>query len=187
MCSSGGENVQIGEKIKTLRLKNELTQEELANRCELSKGFISQLERDMTSPSIASLVDILESLGTNLNEFFSDSIDEKIVFTNNDFFETEDKDQGYHLCWIVPNAQKNMMEPILLEIEPGGAFMDDTPHQGEEFGYVIQGNVTVVVGGKKYRAKKGETFYYKTQTDHTIQNTGKLPAKILMVAAPPNF
>ena len=71
--------MQIGEKIKRLRLENNLTQEELADRCELSKGFISQLERDMTSPSIASLVDILESLGTNLQAFFSETVDEKIV------------------------------------------------------------------------------------------------------------
>jgi transcriptional regulator with XRE-family HTH domain len=183
----GGNIMQIGEKIKRLRLNNALTQEELANRCELSKGFISQLERDMTSPSIASLVDILECLGTDLNEFFSDSIDEKIVFTKNDFFETEDKERNYLLSWIVPNAQKNMMEPILLDISPGGSFIEDTPHQGEEFGYVIQGSVTVVVGGQKYKAKKGETFYYKTKSDHTIQNPGKLPAKILMVATPPNF
>lgn len=69
--------MRIGEKIKRLRLENGLTQEELANRCELSKGFISQVERDMTSPSIASLVDILESLGTNLNEFFSENEEEK--------------------------------------------------------------------------------------------------------------
>ncbi|MDN5351129.1 MAG: hypothetical protein PWQ12_45, partial [Clostridiales bacterium] len=72
--------MNIGEKIKRLRLENNLTQEELADRCELSKGFISQLERDMTSPSIASLVDILESLGTNLQTFFSETEEEKIVF-----------------------------------------------------------------------------------------------------------
>lgn len=61
--------MQIGEKIRVLRMEKQLTQEELANRCELSKGFISQLENDLTSPSIATLMDILEILGTNLNEF----------------------------------------------------------------------------------------------------------------------
>lgn len=61
--------MKIGEKIKRLRVLNGLTQEELANRCELTKGFISQVERDLTSPSIATLVDILESLGTNLRDF----------------------------------------------------------------------------------------------------------------------
>ncbi|MDD5959531.1 MAG: helix-turn-helix transcriptional regulator, partial [Methanobrevibacter wolinii] len=61
--------MQIGDKIKRMRIEKGLTQEELANRCELSKGFISQLENDLTSPSIATLIDILEILGTNLKEF----------------------------------------------------------------------------------------------------------------------
>ena len=54
-----GEIMQIGEKIRILRMEKQLTQEELANRCELSKGFISQVENDLTSPSIATLIDIL--------------------------------------------------------------------------------------------------------------------------------
>ena len=58
--------MQIGDKIKRMRIEKGLTQEELANRCELSKGFISQVENDLTSPSIATLIDILEILGTNL-------------------------------------------------------------------------------------------------------------------------
>ena len=64
--------MNIGQKVRELRIAKNLTQEELADRSELSKGFISQLERDLTSPSIATLVDILQCLGTNLNDFFSD-------------------------------------------------------------------------------------------------------------------
>ena len=64
--------MKIGYKIKTLRLAKNLTQEELADRAELSKGFISQLERDLTSPSIATLTDILQCLGTNLKDLFND-------------------------------------------------------------------------------------------------------------------
>ena len=70
----------LGDKIKELRLQCDLTQEELANRCELSKGYISQLENDLTSPSIATLIDILSALGTTLKEFFDEEEDEKIVF-----------------------------------------------------------------------------------------------------------
>ena len=57
--------MNIGNKIKELRIEKNLTQEELANRAELSKGFISQLERNLTSPSIATLIDILQCLGTD--------------------------------------------------------------------------------------------------------------------------
>ena len=62
----------IGEKIRRLRMELQLTQEELADRTELTKGYISQVERDLASPSIATLVDILGALGTTLGEFFSD-------------------------------------------------------------------------------------------------------------------
>ena len=73
--------MDIGGKIKRMRIEKQLTQEELANRCELSKGFISQLENNLTSPSIATLIDILDILGTNLKEFFNEISDEKITFT----------------------------------------------------------------------------------------------------------
>ncbi len=72
--------MDIGAKIKRIRLSNQLTLEELANRSELTKGFLSQLERDLTSPSVATLENILEALGTNLKDFFSEDEDEQIVF-----------------------------------------------------------------------------------------------------------
>ena len=73
-------SMKIGSKIKRMRIQQELTLEELASRCELTKGFLSQLERDLTSPSIATLSDILEALGSSLSEFFTDSPEEQIVF-----------------------------------------------------------------------------------------------------------
>ena len=73
--------MDIGAKIKRIRLSNQLTLEELANRSELTKGFLSQLERDLTSPSVATLENILEALGTNLKDFFSEDEDEQIVFS----------------------------------------------------------------------------------------------------------
>ena len=97
--------MDIGAKIKLLRIKNQLTLEELANRSELTKGFLSQVERNLTSPSIATLEDILEALGTSLGEFFSDDRDERVVFTANDYFINEQ--EAYDISYIVPNAQKN--------------------------------------------------------------------------------
>ena len=103
--------MNIGQKVRELRIAKNLTQEELADRSELSKGFISQLERDLTSPSIATLVDILQCLGTNLNEFFSDDEEEQVVFGDEDYFEKKDTDLKNTIEWIIPNAQRNMMEP----------------------------------------------------------------------------
>jgi len=179
--------VDIGRKIKRLRQEKWLTQDELASRCELSKGFISQLERDLTSPSIATLIDILEVLGTNLNEFFNEEEEEKIVFSKEDIYEVEDKEMNYSIEWIIPNAQKNEMEPILITLEENGRYKEEAAHQGEEFGYVLQGTIYIHLGKRKIKAKKGESFYYKPKYNHYISNAGKSTAKILWVSTPPSF
>jgi len=179
--------MQIGEKIKNLRIKNSLTQEELANRSELTKGFISQLERDLTSPSIATLVDILDGLGTNLRDFFNEMTDEKIVFTKEDAFVKENEEYRNTISWIIPNAQKNAMEPILVEIEAGGKTKDIDPHEGEEFGYVLSGSIMLHIGMENYRVKKGESFYYKPGKKHHLSNYGKVKATIIWVSTPPIF
>lgn len=182
-----GKGMDIGAKINQLRKRNGLTQEELADRCELSKGFISQVERSLTSPSIATLVDILESLGTNLQDFFNETTQEKIVFTKEDVFEKEDKELNNMITWLIPNAQKNDMEPILITIEAGGSSYIDEPHEGEEFGYVVAGAVNVNLGNKDFRAKKGDSFYFKANKKHYISNSGKTKAIVLWVSTPPSF
>lgn len=179
--------MDIGKKIKELRLKNRLTQEELADRAELSKGFISQIERDLTSPSIATLVDILQCLGTDLKDFFSDSEDNKIVFTEKDYFIKDDEKLGSAIEWVVPNAQKNAMEPIRLTIAPGGKTLLDQPHDGEEFGYVISGKVEIIYGKTKYQAKKGESFYLISDKPHYLKNVCNRNAVIIWVSTPPSF
>ena len=177
--------MDIGAKIKSLRLKYGLTQEELADRAELSKGFISQLERNLTSPSIITLIDILECLGTTPGEFFSEKSEEKIVFTSEDMFEKAAV--GKQIVWLVPNAQKNMLEPILLTLQPGCSTDREDPHEGEEFGYVLSGSGFLYLGAKKVRLKKNASFYYRSSEPHYIENRGKKELKILWVSSPPSF
>ena len=176
----------IGEKIKDLRLSCELTQEELADRCELTKGYISQLENDLTSPSITTLIDILSALGTNLQEFFSEQEnEEKIVFTKNEFIEKATED--YVLDWLVPNAQKNQMEPIRIKLNAGAQTDEDFPHEGEEFGFVLKGEITLHLGKKKVKVKKGESFYFTAKKVHYVSNKGNTVAEFIWVSTPPSF
>lgn len=178
--------MDIGGKIRTLRKTAGLTLEELASRSELTKGFLSQLERNLTSPSIASLEDILEALGTSLSEFFQEEKDEQIVFKKDDFFVDEQED--YSIRWIVPNAQKNDMEPILLRLKPGGVSMKVSNHDGEEFGYVLKGSIRLERENKKpLTVRSGETFYLDGRRSHQIRNHGSGPAEILWISTPPIF
>ena len=117
--------MDIGNKLKELRVLKGLTQEELADRSELSKGFISQLERNLTSPSITTLMDILQCLGTSIGEFFNEAPDEQIVFGKQDYFVKEDTEYKNEIKWIIPNAQKNTIEPIYLTLQAGGSTCPD--------------------------------------------------------------
>ncbi len=177
--------MEIGEKIKRLRLKCGLTQEELADRAELSKGFISQLERDLASPSIATLSDVLECLGSTLSEFFGEKDVEKVTYSAEDMFEKVEDDKS--ILWLVPSAQKNELEPILLTLKPGASSYLDDPHHGEEFGYVLSGTGVLVLGARREKLKKGSSFYFEPTMPHHIENHGKSDLKIIWVSTPPSF
>ena len=177
--------MDIGKRIKQLRIKNNLTLEELASRCELTKGFLSQLERNLTSPSIVTLEDICEALGITMSKFFEEENDEKIVFKQEDAF-VDEKELSI-TNWIVPNAQKNEMEPILLTLYPKQRSKLMESHNGEEFGYVLKGNVALIRNNKKYKLKAKETFYVNGKSSHYLENIGNVEAKILWVTTPPMF
>ena len=179
--------MQIGEKLKKLRLRTNLTQEELASRCDLSKGFISQMERGITSPSIATLVDILDSLGTNLTEFFHEPENAQVVFRQEDAFTTEDTGHGCQISWIVPNAQKNIMEPIIVRIQPKGHTAEYGPHPGEVLGFVLSGAITLCLNRQHWKLKKGECFYHTASGPYIMENHAAKPAEVLWITSPPSF
>ena len=177
--------MELGTKIKRLRLQNNLTQEELADRCELTKGYISQLENELTSPSITTLEDILNALGTTFADFFKDEKEEKVVFTEAEFIEKVA--DTHKIEWLVPNAQKNEMEPIRVTVEPHTTLEEDVPHEGEEFGYVISGRVWLHIGQAAYCVKKGEVFYFTSDKPHRLENRTNEKAVVLWVASPPTI
>ena len=180
--------MKIGDKIRRLRMQRGLTQSELADRCELSKSFISLLERDLTSPSLDTLADLLETLGSDLPSFFRDMEEQKLVFGAEDIFVKEDPEAIKGIVkWLIPSAQKNQMEPILVEMAPGGETEEDDPHEGEEFGYVLSGTIKIVLGDRVERVRKDESFYFRPTAPHKLVNAGKGVCRVLWVSTPPSF
>lgn len=177
---------QIGIKIRNLRNRNGLTQEELADRTELTKGFISQLERGLTAPSVSTLLDIVECLGTNLSDFFHEEDDLQIVYPKEDYFEKEDEN-GNRIKWLIATAQSRSLEPILVRLQPGQSMPEDKPHEGEEFGYVLEGEIRLDYGDAVYRVKKGDSFIFPANKKHKISSACKKVSSILWISSPPSF
>ncbi|GKW45020.1 helix-turn-helix domain-containing protein [Planococcus sp. NCCP-2050] len=175
--------MQIGMKIKRLRLKNGLTQEELGERTDLSKGFISQLERDMNSPSIETLFSLLEVLGTTPKEFFDDSDKEvKVVFTPSDHTIHTDTEAGYEIDWLITTSNEKEMEPVYLTLEEKGEFKHFEPSLAETFIYVLEGRVRLVLGDNEYLASAGDSLYYEASDHHQLINAHSGKSEMIIVA-----
>src|SRR3989304_1055213 len=147
--------MKIGERIRSLREMSNLTQEELAERANLTKGFISQIERDLTSISLDSLFQILEALDENISDFFREASEEKIVYREKDRVAIEkEKIEKFEL--LVPGSTNRRLEPILLTLRKGEATPKEKPHEGEEFGLVLRGRVNLRFGREILKLKRGD-------------------------------
>ena len=178
--------MKIGERIKNLRELSNLTQEELAGRAGLTKGFISQIERDLTSISLDSFIQILGAMDENISDFFRESSAEKIVYREIDRVTIEkEKIQRFEL--LVPGSTNRRLEPILLTLRKGQVTPKERPHEGEEFGFVLRGKVTLRFGQEALKLKNGECFYVSAEKEHWLQNTSSKEAIILWISSPPSF
>ncbi len=175
-----GYTVEIGKKLKRLRLSRGFTQEELAERADLTKGFISLLERDKTSPSIATLEQILDVLGVSLKQFFSEEVPSKVVFTKRDRVPLYDEPEGVKTQLLIPGVEDKKIDPKLVVLKPGSATLAEDYHEGEEFGFVIEGNVELWLDETSYKIKAGECFYYKADHRHQMRNTSKSKKSIFL-------
>lgn len=179
--------MEIGEKVRNLRQKMGLTQEELADRSDLTKGFISQLENANTSPSVDTMESIVRALGTNMSDFFREEASVQVVYYKENGFTALYEKLGSKVSWIVPDAQKNQMEPILLELQAGGKSKQYTPFEGEAFGYVLEGQIQLNYGEEEYGISKGDCFYFEANRSHSISNLSQKQAKLLWIFTPPHF
>ena len=178
--------LRLGEKIKALRLTSDLTQEELANRAGLSKGFISQLENDQTSIQIDSLAGILGVFGVSLSEFFSDVDEAKVVYTPSDRISV-DSTGASRFELLVPGSTNNLMDPIMLELQPGDRLEESDPQPGEQFGYVLRGTATLRIDRRTLKVPSKHCFYFKSDMKHQIVNESGQNVALLWVTSPPRM
>lgn len=179
-------DLKVGRKIKSLRLASDLTQEELANRARLTKGFISQLENDQSSVQIDSLADILGALGVSLTEFFRDNSDESLVFGPSERVQVDGTGASFFEL-LVPGSTQNLMDPIIVQLKPGEKLQRKGPHPGEQFGYVLKGTATLRLAGKEHEVQARHCFYFESSQSYQILNQSGKEMSFLWVMTPPQM
>ncbi len=172
--------MKIGPKIRRLRKLRGLTIEELADKADLTKGFISQLERDKTVPSVITLKQVLDVLGVELSSFFSDFTErEKNIFVRKDRIP-DVSTREYMIETLIPKLKYLEMEPVLLTLNP---LVEYKKHfeEDEGFGFVVKGTLEVKIDSETKVINRGECFYLFFDSMLTIKNLSKKEAEILIV------
>jgi transcriptional regulator with XRE-family HTH domain len=183
--------VRIGAKLRHARLRRELSLKELAEKVGCSVSALSKIEGQKANPSINMLHKICSALDTNLAELFSTE-DGPTVVTRSAERPRIETDQvrrgtGILLERLVPYSTGYLLQGNVHVIEPGGGSEQGLIHEGEEVGYVIEGQLELVVDGNTYLAAAGDSFFFRSNLPHSYRNPGETVTRVVWVNTPPTF
>ena len=183
--------LDIGQKLKAIRKARGLSQRELAARAGLTNGTISLIEKNKTSPSVASLKCLLDAIPISMAEFFSTLDDQdapKVFYRANDFIEVSPQGPGQVSLLQLGNAEQHTLQ-VLYETYPPDA--DTGPellsHDGEEAGIVVKGSIEVTVDGTVAELQTGEGYLFDSRLPHRFRNQSGQECIVVSACTPPTF
>ena len=178
----------VGLKIKSIRESKNLSIEDVAERCDMSVEQIVSIESDQNLPSLGPLIKIARALGVRLGTFMDDNDELGPVVcraedrNNSISFSNGTADARKHMTYFSLARQKagRHMEPFIIDVEPSeDKDFKLSAHEGEEFIYVINGELEIEYGKEKYLLKEGDSIYYDSIVMHHVHGAPGKPAKIL--------
>jgi DNA-binding transcriptional MerR regulator/mannose-6-phosphate isomerase-like protein (cupin superfamily) len=174
----------IGAHLRKLRVKRGLSLAEVAKDVGISVGFLSALERSHMSASVGTLRQLARFYGTNILEFFDRSESNSRVVRPK---QRKVLEAGPGVCMELLAWGNTVMEPHLFRIAPNCGSGESYTHEGEEFLYVLRGELHIALQDEEYRLKPGDSFYFESATPHRWKNPGKSQTWVLWVNTPPTF
>jgi len=177
--------MDLGSRLRDLRRRQKMTLEKLAKRTGLTSSFLSQIERNITFPSVKSLREIAAALNTKVSRFFEEERRRDFIFVKKDKRKkvVNDKLKSYYEV-LASGLLDIRMEPSLLILKTGGKMEKQSDSlDGEEFVFVLKGKVELVRNPEKFIMEKGDSVYFKGVKSHKIVNVGSNEATLLWVVS----
>jgi DNA-binding transcriptional MerR regulator/quercetin dioxygenase-like cupin family protein len=181
---SNGKPGAIGAQLRQLRNRRRLSLAQVADSIGISVGFLSALERSQMSGSVGTLRKLARFYKTNILDFFeaSEASGRQVRPAQRKVLEAGDGVRMELLAW-----GDTVMEPHLFRIAPQAGSGESYYHEGEEFIYVLRGELAITVEGEEYQLKTGDSFYFESTTPHHWKNPGRRETLLLWVNTPPTF
>jgi len=176
-------SLDIGNKIKDLRMKQGMSQKELANKIGLTPSFVSQLENNQIIPSLSSFLQICNTLGVNLSDTLEKKSDEEpwLIRKEKIFSHPSYKEAGMKSFHIIQNGN---MSVSFLAIEPYAKVKGKIiPSEGKRFLYVLKGDILITINGKGEKLRTGDSLYLDKEVTSLLKNEGGDNAEILLISS----
>jgi len=185
-------NLHIGRKIRDLRKKAGLALQDLSDRTEFSKPLLSQIEKEVVSPPIATLLKISKALDVNISFFFqNDDSEERVVLVRSHESKVVDsryfgrEESGYYYEALTYKKSKKFMEPFLVEFKRKSAEkLSYFSHDGEEFIDLLEGILEFRTENQQYILRPGDSLYFESSIPHAYRALERRNAKALSVIYP---
>jgi transcriptional regulator with XRE-family HTH domain len=185
--------IRVGLKMKHRRLLKGLTLKALAELAGCSESMLSRVENGTANPSINTMHRVALALGMPVSGLFQEEGEtaDSVVLRQGQR-PTIDTGQvkrgrGTRLEALIPSGRGNLLSGYINDIEPGGGSRGTLQHEGEEFGYVLDGAIELTVDDRRYQLREGDSFYFRSERPHSYINNGRRIARVLWVNTPPSF
>lgn len=173
----------VGFNLRQLRTAKGLTLDQLATQSELTRGYISLVERGLKTPSVAALLRMAAALDVNVTYLFDPNPTPAPRYT---LFRREQdavsvNEGGFDLLALAASRTRKAMEPFL--IRPPLKMASRASHAGEEFLFVVSGSIVIKLDGEELLLAKGDCLYFSGETPHWLRSVGRQKAEVLLVVS----
>lgn len=171
----------VGQRIRALRERQELSLRALSARCGLSINAISQIERGENSPTVASLHQLAGALGVSITELFRGDHEHSVVYVPA-AARLLTESSGVQMESLGIGLPYQQLQPFLVTIEPGAGITDQpVTHEGEEFIYCLSGEIDYHIGQESYHLDAGDSLLFDSARPHSFYNGATRPASCLLI------
>lgn len=181
----------LGRRIRDLRKAKRLTLQQLARQASLSAGYLSQIERDLATPSIKALHDVAGVLGVNIGWFFpvrrgGDGREAAVVVRQGDRRSLR-FGSGIRDELLCPDLA-GRLELLACHFAPGSSSGEEAyAHDGEEAGVVVEGQLDLWLEDELFRLKRGDSFHFDSRRPHRYRNPGSTDTLVIWAITPPSY
>jgi transcriptional regulator with XRE-family HTH domain len=183
------EDVRVGERIKELRERKGLSLKDVADLTGFSTALLSQMENHLVSPSLGTIIKLARALAVKVGDFLGDTQGEPFTIVRKDerkmvsrFASKEGVKYGYSYESLGFDKKDRHMEPFIVTLEPATVKAAKTSvHEGEEFIFVLEGEMEVILGNHTDILHPGDSIYYDSTIPHKVQCHQDKVTRILAV------